>query len=206
MSATASALPGLILAGGRSTRMGENKAMLPLGTETVLGHVVRRLASQVSPLLLNAPADLETTFGLRLVPDTLAGQAGPLAGVLAGLRAIGDLEKSRILTAPCDSPFLPTDLARRLDDRRNGDAIIVAASAGRSHPVFAIWPFSIAEDLESWLQSPDNRRINAFLRRHRVVTVDFPLLATPAGLLDPFLNLNTPDDMAQAQMFLEFLA
>jgi molybdopterin-guanine dinucleotide biosynthesis protein A len=200
-------LPGLILAGGRSSRMGTDKAHLALGDRSVLGHVVHRLASQVQPLLLNAPADFAETFGLRLISDTMVGQAGPLAGILAGMRGVAAEGASHLLTAPCDSPFLPLDLASRLRQaQEDAGQIVVAASQDRMHPVFGIWPVSLADDLEAWLDNPDNRRINAYLRRHRVVTVDFPLVETPAGPLDPFLNLNTPEDLEDAQRFLGTLA
>ena len=182
--------------------MGANKAMMPFAGNTILGHVVHRLRPQVQQLLLNAPADFAETHDLPLVPDTLPGQAGPLAGVLAGLLAAKARGYSRLLTAPCDSPFVPLDLASRLQAAQTDDEqMVVAASQGRSHPVFAIWPSNLAEDLERWLDDPDNRRINAYLRRHRVVTVEFSLIETGVGLLDPFMNLNTPDDLAEAQPF-----
>jgi molybdopterin-guanine dinucleotide biosynthesis protein A len=187
--------------------MGADKAHLALGDRSVLGHVVHRLSSQVAPLLLNAPADFAETFGLRLVPDTLAGQAGPLSGILSGMRAVAPDRSPHLLTAPCDSPFLPLDLLSRLRTaQEDAEQIVIAASLDRMHPVFGIWPVSLADDLEAWLSSPDNRRINAYLRRHRVVTVDFPLVETSAGRLDPFLNLNTPEDLADAQRYLGTLA
>ncbi len=200
-------LPGLILAGGRSSRMGADKAHLSLGDRSVLGHLVHRLSAQVQPLLLNAPTDFAETFGLRLIPDTLSGQAGPLAGILAGMRAVAADGSPHLLSAPCDSPFLPIDLASRLQEaQEDPEQIVIASSQARMHPVFGIWPVSLADDLEAWLGSPDNRRINAYLRRHRVVTVDFPLVETPTGRLDPFLNLNTPEDLADAQRYLGTLA
>ncbi|RWX75524.1 molybdenum cofactor guanylyltransferase MobA [Neorhizobium lilium] len=200
-------LPGLILAGGRSSRMGANKALLALGSDTILGHVVRRLSPQVQPLWLNAAADLARMFALPAVPDTIADHAGPLAGVLAGLRALADADATHLLTAPCDSPFLPRDLAERLQAACDSpSSIVVASSAGRDHLVFGLWPFSLADDLEAWLSDANNRRLNAFLRRHQVVTVDFPLVETSNGLLDPFLNLNTPEDLAEARNFVGLLA
>jgi molybdopterin-guanine dinucleotide biosynthesis protein A len=83
------------------------------------------------------------------------------------------------------------------------DQIVLAASAGRVHPVVALWPLSLADDLEAWLTEPENRKLQAFIARHPSIAVDFPLLATPAGDLDPFFNVNTPDDLATAERFLE---
>lgn len=195
--------PGVILAGGRSSRMGTDKAQLSLGGDTILGHVLRRLTPQVRSVALNASADFPNPLGLRLVPDTLPGQLGPLTGILAAMQSQKDAAASHVLTVPCDSPFLPLDLAARLQREVTGaEVIAVAASDNRTHPVFALWPVALADDLEAWLRNPDNRRINAFLRRHRVETVEFPLLQTQSGSLDPFLNINTPDDLAEAQTFI----
>ncbi|TDK37595.1 molybdenum cofactor guanylyltransferase MobA [Rhizobium deserti] len=198
--------PGLILAGGRSSRMGTEKALLDLGDQPLLAHVARRLAPQVSVVKLNAPPGFPAPLALPLLPDTLAGQLGPLAGVLAGL---GHLQpgETHLLTVPCDSPFFPLDLAARLRAQADDEnSIVVAASDGRLHPVFCLWPRAIAEDLQDWLADPDNRRIQAFLRRHRMVTVDFSLIDTPEGTIDPFLNINTPEDLETARRFAGLLA
>ncbi|WP_313791063.1 molybdenum cofactor guanylyltransferase MobA [Neorhizobium turbinariae] len=200
--------PALILAGGKSSRMGEEKTLLTIGSDTILRHIVRRLMPQVSSVYLNAPTTFTELPKLPRVPDTLNGQIGPLAGVLAGLRhAKGSHpDQTHLLTVPSDSPFLPTDLVSQLSAavRENND-VIIASSGGRDHPVFGLWPVSLADDLEAWLAEPDNRRIHAFLRRHPTVTVDFPFKETPQGLLDPFLNINTPDDLELARRFADEL-
>lgn len=201
--------PCLILAGGKSSRMGTDKAFLDIGGETILAHVVRRLGPQVSEITLNAPADFPNPLGLRLLPDRISGQIGPLAGVFSGLRDILDrgLQATHLLTAPSDSPFVPVDLVRRLEaEAGDPNAIVIAASDGRDHPVFGLWPVSIADDLETWLSDPDNRRIKDFLRRHRVVTAEFPMIGTQHGLLDPFFNINTPEDLQEARRFAEELS
>nr|WP_250808933.1 molybdenum cofactor guanylyltransferase MobA [Neorhizobium tomejilense] len=201
--------PGLVLAGGKSSRMGTDKAFLTIGGDTILGHVVRRLLPQVSEITLNAPIGFPNPLGLRLLPDLVPGQIGPLAGVLAGLRDVQarGLQATHLLTVPSDSPFVPADLARRLEaDADDPDAIVIAASDGRDHPVFGLWPVSITSDLGTWLSDPDNRRIKAFLERHRVATVEFPMIETPQGLLDPFFNINTPEDLQEARRFAEELS
>jgi molybdopterin-guanine dinucleotide biosynthesis protein A len=197
---------GLILAGGRSSRMGTEKAMLDLGGQPLLSHVARRLAPQVSLVRLNAPPGFPIPLALPMLPDTMAGQLGPLAGVLAGLSNLEPGE-THLLTVPCDSPFFPLDLAARLQAQADEEeSIVVAASDGRLHPVFCLWPSAIAEDLQNWLANPNNRRIQAFLRRHPMLTVDFPMIETPQGPIDPFLNINTPEDLQTARRFAELLA
>lgn len=198
--------PGLILAGGRSQRMGRNKALVPLGGEPLLGHVLHRLKPQVSHILLNAQAEWADVFGLPLVEDTLPDHQGPLAGVLAGLRAIGTGEPAttHLLTVPADSPFFPVELAGNLAQAiMDEDTIAVATSGGNMHPVFALWPIAIADDLELWLNDPDNRRIKSFFARHRLIEVSFDMVDTANGSFDPFFNINTPKDLALAQDLME---
>ncbi|MDI6838932.1 MAG: molybdenum cofactor guanylyltransferase MobA [Rhizobiaceae bacterium] len=198
--------PGIILAGGLSRRMGENKAAVLLGGKTMIRHVAERLAPQVSSLVVNAPEGADAGLGLPLVPDTIAGHPGPLAGVLAGLRHAEKLARPprHIVTVPADTPFLPRDLVERLEAALPADdAIVVASSMGRSHPVIALWPIAVADDLEEWLADPGNRRLQAFIARHPSAAVDFPPIETKRGPLDPFYNVNTPDELALAKAFLE---
>ena len=198
--------PALILAGGRSSRMGTNKASLPFGSRTLLTRVLERLESQASEVAVNAPASLQLPPGVRRVPDTLPDQPGPLAGVLAGIRdAAGrGSAATHLLTVPSDAPFFPSNLTRRLmSATADPDAVAIASSAQRSHPVFGLWPLSLANDLEDWLADGRNRRMFSFLERHRVVTVEWELISTDLGPLDPFMNLNTPADLEAARRFLE---
>ncbi|RCW28485.1 molybdenum cofactor guanylyltransferase [Ciceribacter lividus] len=198
--------PGIILAGGLSRRMGENKAAVLLGGKAMIRHVAERLAPQVSSLAVNAPEGADAGLGLPLVPDTIAGHPGPLAGVLAGLRHAEKLARPprHIVTAPADTPFLPRDLVERLEAALpTADAIVVASSAGRGHPVVALWPLALADDLENWLANPENRRLQAFIARHPSASVDFAPIETRQGPLDPFFNVNTPDDLALAKALLE---
>ncbi len=196
--------PGLILAGGKSSRMGTDKAILEIGGDTILGHTVRRLRPQVCEITLNASEGFRNPLDLRLVPDRMGSQVGPLAGVLSGLRDIiaRGLPATHLLTVPSDSPFFPIDLAARLEaGTDDAGTIVITASEGRDHPVFGLWPLAIADDLETWLSNPENRRIKAFLHRHRLVTVEFPMIETASGPFDPFFNINTPEDLAEARRF-----
>lgn len=201
--------PGLILAGGKSSRMGANKALLPLGDKPVIAHVVERLAPQVSAIAVNAPLPLPGYEDMTLVRDMTEDQLGPLAGILTGMLYHRKQypEASHFLSAPCDSPFLPENLASSLSAACDtSQTIVIASSFGRRHPVFGLWPVSLAGDLQQWLIADQNRRINAFLDHHHVVTVEFPPLETNTGSLDPFLNINTPEDLEYAQAFAETLS
>ncbi len=202
-------IPPFLLAGGRSSRMGANKAFVLLGHERLLTRIATRIGQrQTIPVVLNADADWPDTEGLPLVPDTIPGKLGPLAGVLTVLRhaAAHHPHASHIVTVPIDSPFFPLDLVARLAEPVEGrDDIAIAASLGRDHPVFGLWPVSVADDLEAWLLMDEKRRVRDFLTRHTVRTSDFPTTETPIGPLDPFFNVNTPDDLIDAERWLAAL-
>ena len=103
-----------------------------------------------------------------------------------------------------DGPFLPCDLVTRLAAAcPDGATIAVAAPGGHAHPVYALWPLGVADDLECWLKDPDNRRVKGFIARHDNVAVSFKQENTPSGPLDPFFNVNTPEDHQRAQNYLE---
>jgi molybdenum cofactor guanylyltransferase len=197
--------PGLVLAGGLSRRMGVSKPDLSFDGSSLLAFVTRRLAAQVSDLAVNADSGSATALSLPVVPDIIPGHAGPLSGVLAGLRHFGARcpAASHMITVPVDGPFFPIDLASRLMEFADGDAIAIATSSGRVHPVFAAWPFSLADDLESWLIDPQNRRLTSFLARHPHREVAFPLIDTPLRPVDPFFNINTPVDLDEAVSLLD---
>ncbi len=201
--------PGLILAGGLSRRMGSNKALSLLDDRPLLGHIIDRLVPQVATLALNAPSGWAEAFGLPLVPDAIAGHAGPLAGILAGLRNTRmHLPMAKhLLTVPADSPFFPEDLVARLTAHAVDDeAIVIAASSGQVHPVFGLWPVALADDLERWLADDANRRIRGFLGRHQTIGVAFPPVEGESASIDPFFNINTPEELSQAQTFLKSTA
>lgn len=201
--------PGVILAGGRSRRMGQDKATVLLGTRTLLEHVVARLRPQVCALALNVPQDSaagNSEAALPRVPDTLPGRRGPLAGILAAMRhtAAQHPHVTHVLTVPIDSPFLPKDLMARLAEHAaSSEAIAIAASDGHLHPVCGLWPVSLAETLQAFLEGPDEPRVRSFLEGQKTAVVEFDLSVTALGPLDPFLNLNTPEDLDIARRLLE---
>ena len=197
--------PGMILAGGLSRRMGADKAGLDFGGRPLAAAVAARLRPQVTALHLNADAPLPG-LDLPLVPDLDRDRNGPLAGVLAGLRHMQATAsgETHLPTVPVDGPFFPPDVAERLADALPGpDGVAVARSRGALHPVFALWPVSAAPALTRFLDDPDNRRVRAFLDQLPLAVVDFDDVPTPAGPVDPFLNLNTPAEAQAALALLE---
>lgn len=195
---------GVLLAGGLSRRMGGgDKSLRPLGGETILARVIARARPQVEALVLNANGDPArfATFGLPVVPDSLSGFAGPLAGILAGLdwAATAAPQCSHVASFATDAPFLPSDLVDRLTAAlADGSAELArAASGGRPHPVFGLWPVATRNALRHALRDEAIRKVDVWTARYRVATVDWP-----SAPHDPFFNTNEPADLAAAERLL----
>ena len=203
-----SAVTGVILAGGQSRRMGGgDKGLLELAGRPMLAHVIERLAPHVGRTVINAngePARF-SRFGLAVVADTFTGFAGPLAGVLAGMRwsAANAPAASWIVTAAGDAPLVPADLVPRLAAAVAGrpDAIALAQSAGELHPVIGLWPVALAADLEAQLRS-GVRKVLHWTDRHGTVAVDFAMLSIGGLEVDPFFNANTPQELDELRAML----
>ena len=169
---------------------GEDKGLLPLGDAPLVAQTLARLAAQTAGVFINANRN-----GARyaefapVIADEVPGFCGPLAGIHAGLRAA---KTEWILTAPCDSPFLPADLAQTLARAvRRADAdIAVAGAGGRAQPVFMLARASLADDLEKFL-SEGGRKIDLWYPRHAFVVADFADASA-------FANINTPAELAAA--------
>lgn len=196
----------MILAGGLARRMGGgDKALLPLGGEPLLARVIARLAPQVEEMALNANGDPArfAEFGLPVVPDTVEGFAGPLAGVLAGMRWAAACGYSHVASAAGDTPFFPEDLVARLSAAAEAEGRPIALAAtdeperGLSdHPTFGLWPVRVADDLEAALAEERMRKVVVWCERHGAARAMFDAARAP------FFNVNTPDDMLEAERIL----
>ncbi len=192
---------GVILAGGQATRMGGgDKGLLPLGKGTLLSSVIDRLSPQVAGLALNANGDAARFehLGLPVLADSIHGFAGPLAGVLAGLDWAVARGADTIVTAAADTPFLPCDLVPQLLLASEGmahplaSAVTPDAKRGTArHPTFGLWPVALRDDLRAALQG-GLRKVVLWTEKHAGRTALFPDEAA-------FFNINTPDDLAQAE-------
>lgn len=188
---------GLVLAGGLGRRMspdgrGVDKGLQPFRGRPMVQEVLERLAPQVGRLLVNANRNLERyrAFGHPVVEDAIAGFAGPLAGLHAGMRAaFGEW----LATAPCDTPFLPPDLVTRLSASavEHGADIAIARARGRAHPVFMLVRCALLADLEDFLRAGE-RKVDLWYARHRHAFADFPDE-------NAFMNINTPDELRRSE-------
>lgn len=195
---------GVILAGGLARRMGGgDKAILQVASRPLLHHVIDRMAPQVAELALNANGDPArfSEFDLPVIADTVEGFVGPLGGVLAGMRWAATRGHTHIATAAADTPFFPADLVERLTTaiEVEGQPIALAATndpkRGLSeHPTFGLWPVDLADNLEEALTIGNMRKVIVWTSRHGVARAVFD----DAGSY-PFFNVNTPEDLAEAE-------
>ncbi len=204
---------GTILAGGQSRRMGgDDKSLMQLGGKPMIAHAIERLAPQVGKIIINANRDRAdfSDYPCPVVADTVKGFAGPLAGVLAGMVwAREHAPDARwIASVAADTPFFPTDFVARcvagVGHREN--MIALAKSGDNFHPVFGLWPIELADDLEDWLSDEGNRKVLAWVDRHELAEITFPGFTLAGELLDPFFNVNNPDDLKVADAILEEMA
>ena len=187
-------ITGLVLAGGLGRRMGGvDKGLSRLGDEPLVAHIIRRLAPQVGPLIINANQnhDIYAGFGHPVVGDRIEGYAGPLAGLEAGLAAC---TTPYLVTAPCDSPFLPANLVSRLVESLTAHkaSIAVARTGDQLHPVFSLIRTDELPDLQAFVTA-GGRRMEAWLKRLRWVPCPFD------DCPDAFANINTPDELRAHQ-------
>ena len=194
---------GVILAGGLATRMGGgDKGLLPLGSQRVLDHVIDRLAPQVAGVALNANGDAARfdDLDLPVLSDSIEGFAGPLAGVLAGLDWAAGQGAETIVTVAADTPFFPCDLVPQLLLASEGMALpLVLATTPdpergtARHPTFGLWPVGLRDDLRASLEE-GLRKVVLWTDRHGAHEARFPVVG-----VDPFFNINTPEDLEAAR-------
>jgi len=196
---------GIVLAGGLARRMGGgDKALIRIGNETILQRALARLTPQVSGVVLNANGDPArfAPFRLPVIADSVPDFAGPLAGILAGLDWVAANRPGIewIVSVPGDCPFLPRDLVAKLHSARitNGKLLACAHSGDWRHPVVALWHVALREDLRHAITVEDLRKIEVWTARHGIALADWPIEP-----IDPFFNVNTPEDVETATRLAE---
>lgn len=181
---------------------GTPKALVTLAGATLLERAVALLAPLVGDLAISLPPGLDLpAAGHPIVRDESPSFEGPLAGVLAGLRRAATLSPrpTHLLTVPVDLPFLPADLATGLAAAVDGpDTIVLAEGPEGRAPLCALWPLSVAPRLAAFLTDGTERRVGAFLAGERTKSVVFAPVPLGGRQIDPFFNINTPDDLTEA--------
>jgi len=199
-------LAGLILSGGLSSRMGGGeKGLLTLGEMTLVERAMIRLAPQVGPMAISANGALEdyAAFELPVLPDTLDGRLGPLAGVLAGLEWAAKEGARAVVSVAADTPFFPENLVEKLTLAADHEKAPIALAAtpdpkrGLSrHPTFGLWPVDLRDDLREAL-GDGLRKVVAWSDPHGCAVAEFPIHP-----FDPFFNVNRPEDLEAAKVLL----
>lgn len=197
--ATMTRIAGLILAGGRSSRMGAPKAFIDVGGESLVERIARILSPQVDRLAVSLPPGLDAPLppSVAVLRDPLPTFEGPLAGVLAGLAWAARLDPSptHLATVPVDLPLLPADCVARLAARAEGRSLVVAEGPGGPAPLVALWRLDVAPRLAAFIDAGE-RRVRDFVASEMPAVVAFGSIDIAGHPVDPFVNLNTPADVA----------
>ena len=186
-------ITGLVLAGGMGRRMdSRDKGLVAFRGKPMVAHVIERLAPQVALMMINANRNLDHygAFGYPVISDEISGYAGPLAGLHAGLIAC---KTPLLVSVPCDSPFLATDLVARLHAALEQDIaeLAVAKTGNQVHPVFTLCSATLLPSLATFLAS-GGRKIDAWYSAHRVAEVQFDDESA-------FANINTIEELQHLQ-------
>ena len=210
---------GLILAGGQSRRMGgTDKFLLKFAGTTLISQTTDRLSQQLDELIISTNSDHETVRQylpcesdpktIHLISDDLKGFAGPLAGIHAAMKWTRENRpaKTHLITIAADTPFFPANLtstfieaAKKSNEREpNKDTIVLAKTGDQVHPVFGLWPLSLYDELGIALAA-GVRKIRLFTDAHLLKIIPFSKVQLNGALIDPFFNINTPEDWAEYQ-------
>tara|TARA_B100000214_G_scaffold76426_1_gene51514 strand:+ start:90 stop:722 length:633 start_codon:yes stop_codon:yes gene_type:complete len=199
-------IPGIILAGGLSRRMGGgDKGLLMLGETSIIERVIDKILPQVGSLAININGDSSRfpDYKLPIISDSIKGYLGPLSGILAGMEWAFKNGNRYIATVAADTPFLPDDLIKRLHAMVKSKNLNIGIAASRIlsgddvfiHPTFGIWEVALKDDLRDALAN-DTRKIMFWAKKFKL---DYYYFETSDKLSDPFFNINTPDDLEEAK-------
>ncbi|VAV92790.1 Molybdenum cofactor guanylyltransferase [hydrothermal vent metagenome] len=200
----------VILAGGLARRMGNiDKAFVELDSKPMLTHVIDRIAPQNPSIIINANGDPArfANWQLPVIADTIDGFPGPLAGVLAAMEWAKEHrpekqwpEKQWIVSIPVDTPFTPDDLVARFAAaiKENQADLACAKTNGRAHPVVGMWPVALADNLRQAMTHENIRKVDLWTARFKLVQVEFE-----TEPVDPFFNINRPQDIEKAEQILQ---
>ena len=199
-------IPGIILAGGLSRRMGGgDKGLLMLGETSIIERVIDKILPQVGSLAININGDSSRfpDYKLPIIPDSIKGYLGPLSGILAGMEWAFKNGNRYIATVAADTPFIPDDFIERLHAMVKSKNLNIGIAASRIlsgddvfiHPTFGIWEVALKDDLRDALAN-DTRKIMFWAKKFKL---DYYYFDTSDKLSDPFFNINTPDDLEEAK-------
>jgi len=195
---------GVILAGGKSSRMGvTRKALLEFDGQPLLSRVIDRLQAHLEPLILSCESETSDfdRFGLPIVPDLLSGYRGPLTGLCSALQYLDDKgHDNGLVLCPCDAPFVPHELVQVLLDAGQGEekSVVVISCQGELQPTFSMWQ---SHHLPIIQEALFNKRMGGL--KSVLTSLPHTVVEWAAAEPSPFFNVNTPADLKTAEFWLD---
>jgi len=186
---------GIILAGGMSRRMGQDKSSKEIDGDSLVEIITKRSKKQVDKIIINSNKPKSNFSNLNyddLVKDCIPGGLGPMVGILTGIKwTRKNTKKKWLCTFPVDSPFFPKDLVLNFIKKSEGSEVLFAEGSGRVHPVFSMWTVNIEVERKIEESLRDGlRKIYEISKKFKTRVVKFPDIG-----YDPFFNVNTPEDL-----------
>tara|TARA_B100000427_G_scaffold328426_1_gene341503 strand:+ start:364 stop:984 length:621 start_codon:yes stop_codon:yes gene_type:complete len=190
---------GVILAGGKSKRMGKDKHLIKLGEKTLIEYTITKVQKLLKEVIIisNYKIDLAAQYNIEIVPDKLKEQQGPLVGIFTALDWIKKKNKKYnwIATFPCDTPFFPMSLIEKFIDLsiNKKSELYFASSKGQRHNIFGLWSVNLYENLKKDILNTNIRKVQDWADRNNVEKIEFNFKD-----FDPFFNINTKEDLEKA--------
>ena len=195
---------GVILAGGRSSRMGvTRKALLELNGQPLIGHVIDRLADHLDPLLLSCESETSDfdSYGLTIVPDLLPDYRGPLTGLYSALQYLcNEGQNNGLVLCPCDAPFLPDNLVQVFLDADQSDhkPVIAISYQGVLQPTFSLWQNHHLPVIRQAVVEEGRGGL-----KHLLTSLPHKIVEWTTEKPSPFFNVNTPEELESAKLCLD---
>jgi len=195
---------GVVLAGGRSKRFGQDKNQVKLGSKTLLEHTIVKVSSKFNNILVVSNKDLEINISdtLQVIPDCIEGNLGPLVGVLSAMKWIKKNNQlyQWIATFPSDTPFFDESIIDKYkkEIKLNDNLLYFVKSNEKRHNIFGLWSVKLIDTLENDLINNNFRKVEDWANKVGVKTINIK-----SKEFDPFLNINTKDDLVEAEKILK---
>ena len=190
---------GVILAGGKSKRMGRDKLFLRLNNKTLVEHTIDKVKKYLKHIIIITDKDdkIFSEQNLVTVKDCIEGNLGPLVGILTAMKwAKEHLSNcSWVASFPCDTPFFPETIVQKFIEhsKQNQSLLLCASSHGRKHNIFGLWSLTLYDKLYDDLTKNNIRKVQDWTEKHQIKNLEFDFKA-----YDPFFNINTPEDLKKA--------
>jgi len=195
---------GAILAGGKSKRMGKDKLFLELDNKKLIEHTTNKVKKYLKKIIIitHQDNDFFSKNNLTVVRDCIAGQLGPLVGILTAMKWAREnmTECSWVATFPCDTPFFPEIIIENFiqESKKKESLILCASSHGRKHNIFGLWSLDLYDKLEDDLINKKVRKVQDWTEKNKIKNLELKFKN-----YDPFFNINTKEDLEVAKKLIK---